>query len=140
MTNMDVARRMGRGTSNSERVGFASGSVRPPAAMNMGPHVIAPRLLGLYASAGRLARSNIAYDSRRYPDAPSRPSRTVGGLLARLRGGSDAGGYSGLLTLPMTTIWLATAPHADHLSAAAIVQARSAVLGPERRYMADAPR
>jgi len=34
------------GTSNSERVGFASGSVRPPAAMNMGPHVLASRVCG----------------------------------------------------------------------------------------------
>ena len=36
--------------------------------------------------------------SRRYPHAPIRPSRPVGGLLARLRGGSDAGCYSGSIT------------------------------------------
>ena len=47
----------GMGHLDSRRVGFASGSVRPSAAMNMGPHVYAPRVVTyLYAFASRLTR------------------------------------------------------------------------------------
>ena len=59
------------GTSNSERVGFASGSVRPPAAMNVGPHVNAPRVVAyLYASQVHLNTPKVAAQAAA-PGAPS---------------------------------------------------------------------